>query len=119
MVSAIASVDSPPACFVSAAAGDADLESRPRRCFDLESDRDRRRGDRVLDRRRSRDLRRDRLRFLSLDRERLARDRELSRDFFDFSYDRDRDRFLRRSPDLDLLRDRDLDLLDFFFLLFL
>ena len=41
-------------------AGEVDFEVRPRR-FDLESDRDRRRGDFVLDRRRSRDLLRDRL----------------------------------------------------------
>ena len=46
----------------------------------------------------------------SRDRDRFPRDLELSLDFLDFSYDLDRDRFLCRSPDLDLFRDLDLDL---------
>ncbi len=59
IVSAITSTDA--ARFSSfLGAGDADREARPRR-RDLESERDRRRGDRVRDRRRSRDLLRDRL----------------------------------------------------------
>jgi hypothetical protein len=48
--------------------------------------------------------------FLSRDLDRFPRDLELSLDFFDFSYDRDRDRFLCRSTDRDLFRDLDLDL---------
>jgi hypothetical protein len=48
--------------------------------------------------------------FLSRDLDRFPRDLELSLDFFDFSYDRDRDLFLCRSTDLDLFRDLDLDL---------
>ena len=59
MVSAMTSAASPPRPPFSSA-GAVDFEVRPRR-FDLESDRDRRRGDFVLDRRRSRDLLRDRL----------------------------------------------------------
>jgi hypothetical protein len=59
IVSAITSTDA--ARFSSfLGAGDADREVRPRR-RDLDSERDRRRGERVRDRRRSRDLLRDRL----------------------------------------------------------
>lgn len=67
------------------AAGDPDFDARPRR-RDLEPDRDRRLGDLVLDRRRrSGDFLRERLLFLSRDRDRFPRDLELSRDFLDFS----------------------------------
>jgi len=60
MVSERASTDAAPCSSFLGAAGEADRDARPRR-RDLESERDRRRGDRVRDRRLSRDLLRDRL----------------------------------------------------------